>query len=83
MLWRGKHDILDEHDRHVEATNIDNSFGTFFFLTVISTSNKTYHTSSFKSSVELKARLQKNVGMKKMFNKFYPHGKLGDSPNAP
>jgi len=27
MLRRGKHDILCEHDKNVEAANLDNGFG--------------------------------------------------------
>ena len=42
-----------------------------------------YHTSSYKSSVELKAILQRDIGLSKMSYKFYHRGVLGDTPTVP
>jgi hypothetical protein len=82
-MWRGKHDILYEHDGNVEAVGLDNSFENNFLEVVICARKKKYHTLSYKSSVDLKALLHKDVGMKKMFYKLNHLGKLGDSPSVP
>jgi hypothetical protein len=56
----GKRDILDEKDKNLQASNIGNdSFGKKFLEDVIDAIQNTYHTSSYKSSVKLKALLQK------------------------
>ena len=39
-----------------------------------------YHTSSYKSNVELKALLQRDIGMRKMSYTFYHRGVLGNTP---
>jgi hypothetical protein len=83
ISWRGKDDNLDEHDGNVQVASLKHDFGKKFLEDVIVAIQNTYHTSSYKSSVELKAILQKDVGINKMFYKFYHHGKLGDSPNVP
>jgi hypothetical protein len=57
MLWRGKHDILAKHNKNVEDANINNDFGKNFLEVGISAKEKSYHTSSYKSSIELKALL--------------------------
>ena len=74
---------LYEHGGNVEAANLDTGFRKIFLEANIFARKKIYHTPSFKSSVELKALLKEDVGMEKMFYKFYHHGELGDSPNVP
>ena len=84
MLWRGKHDILDDHDRNIEVASIDNGFGKMFSEVVISTIKKKIITLCRTKVVSnSKHFLKKDVVMKKMFYKFNHHGKLGDSPNVP
>ena len=42
-----------------------------------------HHTSSYKNNVELKAILERGVGIRKMSYKFYHRGVLGNKPNVP
>jgi hypothetical protein len=58
-------------------------FGVKFLEAVMASRAAIYHTSSYKSNVELKALLQRDVGVSKMSYKFYHRGVLGNTPTVP
>ena len=81
MLWKGTRQPLTEVD--LNSPYYHSGFGVKFLEAVMAARASVYHTSSYKSSVELKAILQRDVGMGKMTYKFYHRGVLGDSPTVP
>jgi hypothetical protein len=81
MLWKGTRQPLTEVD--LNSPSYHSGFGVKFLEAVMAARESVYHTSSYKSSVELKAILQRDVGMGKMTYKFYHRGVLGDSPTVP
>jgi hypothetical protein len=81
MLWKGTRQPLTDVD--LNSPYYHSGFGVKFLEAVMAARASVYHTSSYKSSVELKAILQRDVGMGKMTYKFYHRGVLGDSPTVP
>ena len=81
MLWRGTRQPLN--DVELSSPNNDSGFGVKFLEAVMAARASIYHTSSYKSSVELKALLQRDVGVSKMSYKFYHRGVLGNTPTVP
>ena len=81
MLWRGTRQPLI--DVELNSPNYPSGFGVKFFEAIMVARASNYHTSSYKSSVELKALLQRDVGMRKMSYKFYHRGVLGNTPTVP
>ena len=77
IVWRGKHDIIDEHDRSIRVVNLENYFGNKLLEVVIAARRKKYHTSSYKISVKRKARLQKDVGNDIFYTSFTTMGSSG------
>jgi len=82
MLRWGKHDILYEQDMNIQASILEKQIRKHFLEVVIVARQNIYHASLYKSNVELKSLLQKDVGISKMFYKFYHHEKLENSPNV-
>ena len=80
MLWRGTCQPLN--DVELSSPNNHSGFGVKFFEAVLAARAAIYHTSSYKSSVELKALLQRDVGVSKMSYKFYHRGVLGNTPTV-
>ena len=80
MLWKGTRQPLTDVDLNSPSYS---GFGVKFLEAVMAARASVYHTSSYKSSVELKAILQRDVGMGKMTYKFYHRGVLGNTPTVP
>ena len=73
MLWKGTREPLVDVERN-SLSYYHSGFGDKFLEAVMAARASIYHTSSYKSSVELKALLQRDVGMSKMSYKFYYSG---------
>jgi hypothetical protein len=82
MLWKGTRQPLTDVDQN-NTSHYHSGFGFKFFEAVMAARASVYHTSSYKSSVELKAILQRDVGLGKMSYKFYHRGVLGNTPTVP
>ena len=82
MLWKGTRQPLTDVDLN-NTSHYHSGFGVNkFFEAVMDARASVYHTSSYKSSVELKAILQRDVGTGKMTYKFYHRGVLGNTPTV-
>ena len=67
---------------HVELNKpsyYHSGFGVKFLESIMAARASIYHTSSYKSNFELKALLQRDVGISKMSYKFYHRGVLGNT----
>lgn len=82
MLWKGTRQPLTDVDLN-NTSHYHSGFGVKFFEAVMAARASVYHTSSYKSSVELKAILQRDIGLGKMSYKFYHRGVLGNTPTVP
>ena len=82
MLWKGSSDPLCEVDCNKPSYS-PSGFGIKFLEAVIAARESVYHSSSYKSSFELKSLLQRDVGLTKMSYKFYHRGILGNPPDVP
>ena len=82
MLWKGtRHPLTD-----VELSSpsyCHSGFGVSVLEAIMAAISWNYHTSSYKSNVELKALLQRDVGLSKMSYKVYHRGGLGNTPTVP
>ena len=83
VLWRGRSDEEDEQEGSTNKLISKGGFGRKFLEAVIYARQQVYNTDSYKSTCELKSLLQKDIGIRKTFYKFYHHGKLGDAPQVP
>jgi hypothetical protein len=82
MVWKGTRQPLT--DVELDSPSYYHSgIGVKFLEVVMVARASIYHTSSYKSNVELKAILQRDVGMSKMSYKFYHRGVLGNTPIVP
>ena len=81
-LWKGTRQPLTDVDLN-NTSHYYSGFGVKFFEAVMAARASVYHTSSYKSSVELKAILQRDIGLSKMSYKFYHRGVLGNTPTVP
>ncbi len=81
MLWKGTRQPLI--DVELNTPNYHSGLGVKFSEAVMASRAAICHTSSYKSSVELKALLQRDDGMSKMSYKFYHRGVLGNTPIVP
>jgi hypothetical protein len=82
MLWRGTRQPLNDVELY-SPSYYQSGLGVKFLEAVMAARASIYHTSSYKSSVELKALLQRDVGVSKMSYKFYHRGVLGNTPTVP
>jgi hypothetical protein len=83
MLWNGTCQPLTD----VELNNpsyYHSGLGVKFLEVAMAARASIYHISSYKSNVELKALLKRDIGMSKMSYTFYRHrGVLGNTPIVP
>ncbi len=83
MLWKGTRQPLT----HVERNGLSyyhSGFEVKLLEAVMVVTASIHHTSSYKSGVELKAILHRDVvGMSKMSYTFYPRSVLGNTPTVP
>ncbi len=82
MLWKGTRQPLTDVDLH-NPSYYHSGFGVNFLEAIMAARASVYHTSSYKSNVELKAILQRDVGLSKISYKFYQGGVLGNTPTVP
>ena len=82
MLWKGTRQPLTDVELN-NSSYYHSGFGVKFLESDIAARASIYHTSSYKSSVDLKALLQRDVGISKMSYTFYHRGLLGNTPSIP
>ena len=82
IMWKGTRQPLTDVELN-GPLYYHFGFGVKFLESVMTARASIYHTSSYKSSVELKALLQRDVGIRKMSYTFYHRGVLGNTRTVP
>jgi hypothetical protein len=83
MLWKGTRQPLTDVELNTPSY-YHSGFGVKFLEADMALRASIYHTSSYKSNVDLKVILQRDVDMSKiiMSYKFYHRGILGNTPTV-